>query len=222
MSNEQQANENSQRRLHLDHFQKPTPIDQLIDDIRGTDVYKFARFLGLEVTEENKPRLIQSLFSSLLTFRKSFFGRNIVMQSCPFCGHLPDPSNYIDSIHPVNRELSRYTACCLESEGGCGAQVFGRTIDELLENWNRRADPVTAKHRSALNVVYEAKLEWNDDFQTFQFPAEMVVQRAASEDGAGGLYALVDLTDSQGIYPPLTTEVPTRRVRRANPATKPD
>ena len=81
---------------------------------------------------------------------------------CPFCGHAPFPSNLEDSLHPsgvywrdepdgfrhyVRRGSRResdgevWSFGCLQSEGGCGAELRGDGCDEVLAAWNRRAVP---------------------------------------------------------------------------------
>jgi len=60
------------------------------------------------------------------------------LMPCPFCGHQPDEENLRDSIHPVNRENTLWTAGCLASEGGCDASVLGSFRHEVIEKWNRR------------------------------------------------------------------------------------
>ena len=62
------------------------------------------------------------------------------LKSCPFCGHTPEPSNYIDSIHPVNREKTVYQAGCLATEGGCDAFVLADSYDDAIKAWNTRAE----------------------------------------------------------------------------------
>ncbi len=63
---------------------------------------------------------------------------NILLKHCPFCGHLPNPDNYRDSIHAVVRDDTVWKAGCLLTEGGCDASVLGWTRDEAIKNWNRR------------------------------------------------------------------------------------
>lgn len=60
------------------------------------------------------------------------------LKPCPFCGHQPDEDNLIDSIHPVTRECTVWTAGCVDNEGGCNASVLGGTAVEAINNWNKR------------------------------------------------------------------------------------
>lgn len=62
----------------------------------------------------------------------------ILLKHCPFCGHLPHPDNYRDSIHPVVKDGTVWKAGCLATEGGCDASILGWTRDEAILNWNRR------------------------------------------------------------------------------------
>jgi hypothetical protein len=90
----------------------------------------------------------------------------ILMRECPFCGHFPDPDNYIDSFHPTGqgwrddplgeegkpfRHYMRYNdprgvhgkvweMNCLIHEGGCGANITGDSREETIAAWNRRPD----------------------------------------------------------------------------------
>ena len=65
--------------------------------------------------------------------------REAALLPCPFCGHTPRPDNYIDSIHPLDREQTLWTAGCLVSEGGCDASVLAGTGKEAISKWNTRA-----------------------------------------------------------------------------------
>lgn len=60
------------------------------------------------------------------------------LKSCPFCGHQPFEDNLIDSIHPIDREYTLWTAGCVDNEGGCNASSLGGTMQEAIDNWNKR------------------------------------------------------------------------------------
>jgi hypothetical protein len=60
---------------------------------------------------------------------------------CPFCGQIPDRDDP-DCVYPVTRPDTYgnqvYRAGCVESAGGCGAEVTGWTKDEAIQRWNTR------------------------------------------------------------------------------------
>jgi hypothetical protein len=58
-------------------------------------------------------------------------------KQCPFCGFVPDIFDP-DFCYPQNSEKTLYTAGCIESEGGCSANVLGRSEYEAIDNWNKR------------------------------------------------------------------------------------
>jgi hypothetical protein len=61
-----------------------------------------------------------------------------ILKQCPQNGHIPDADNYIDSIHPLNREKTLWAAYCVGSEGGCDASSLGGTRQEAIDKWNTR------------------------------------------------------------------------------------
>lgn len=63
---------------------------------------------------------------------------DFTLRECPFCGHQPDEGNLIDSIHPLNRERTLWTAGCVDNEGGCNASVLGSTREHAILLWNTR------------------------------------------------------------------------------------
>lgn len=63
----------------------------------------------------------------------------IKLKSCPFCGFEPDPEDN-DCIYPVGHDQTLWNLNCYETGGGCSAHVLGKTIEECVEKWNRRAD----------------------------------------------------------------------------------
>lgn len=62
------------------------------------------------------------------------------LKPCPFCGHQPDEGNLIDSIHSVTRDYTVWEAGCVDNEGGCNAYVLGGTMQEAIDNWNKRVE----------------------------------------------------------------------------------
>ena len=63
------------------------------------------------------------------------------LKRCPFCKHQPedDVESLRDSCHPVTREMTLWVMSCNESEGGCGASVYGHDRDTAITAWNTRA-----------------------------------------------------------------------------------
>lgn len=59
------------------------------------------------------------------------------LKPCPFCGQIPD-ANDEDSIYPVTLDRKVYRAGCIESAGGCGAEVLGCSREDAIEKWNAR------------------------------------------------------------------------------------
>lgn len=87
------------------------------------------------------------------------------LQTCPFCGHAPDPENLQDSLHssgiyghyrdkqnpshgvafnrsPDGADYRGWEMNCLTTEGGCGAVVSGDGRAGALARWNTRAPVV--------------------------------------------------------------------------------
>lgn len=81
---------------------------------------------------------------------------SIVLQPCPFCGHKLDASDS-DVLHPSGgwvddpngyrhyvtssdprKQGSCYKINCVEHYGGCGANLTGDSIDEVVNAWNKR------------------------------------------------------------------------------------
>jgi hypothetical protein len=80
------------------------------------------------------------------------------MKPCPFCGHPVDMDNP-DTIYPngigwkirengfksycsafvVPPEQRCYSMFCVETAGGCGAEVSADSKQECIDKWNRRA-----------------------------------------------------------------------------------
>ncbi len=56
---------------------------------------------------------------------------------CPFCGQVPDTSDG-DFCYPIIRDNRFYRAGCIESHGGCGAEVIGESPERAIEKWNTR------------------------------------------------------------------------------------
>lgn len=62
----------------------------------------------------------------------------VVIKPCPFCG--TDPSIDInDFCYRINRNTpTLWRAGCIESAGGCGAEVLGESKKEATDMWNSR------------------------------------------------------------------------------------
>ncbi len=77
-------------------------------------------------------------------------------KDCPFCGKHMNPSDQ-DTLYPsavgwkeedgfrsycsiydVPKEQWCYKIVCQEHYGGCGAEIYGDSIEETLEKWNKR------------------------------------------------------------------------------------
>lgn len=80
------------------------------------------------------------------------------MRPCPFCGRAINADD-IDTLYPsgtgwkededgglrhyvsvyeVSEEQWCYKIVCQEHYGGCGAEVYGDSIEEVKEKWNTR------------------------------------------------------------------------------------
>lgn len=79
------------------------------------------------------------------------------MKACPFCGHPVDLSNG-DTLYPngtgwlirdngmtsyhrykeVPKDQWCYSMHCVETAGGCGAEMSGNTKQEAIDKWNTR------------------------------------------------------------------------------------
>jgi hypothetical protein len=57
---------------------------------------------------------------------------------CPCCGHQPVESELDDAVYPLNRTQTLWTACCVDSQGGCNLGSLARTREEAIARWNRR------------------------------------------------------------------------------------
>jgi len=60
---------------------------------------------------------------------------------CPFCGH--DMNRQLawypeDTIYPVTKDYSVWNLICSALDGGCDAEILGRSREECFEKWNRR------------------------------------------------------------------------------------
>lgn len=64
----------------------------------------------------------------------------IKISPCPFCGITPDHKDE-DFCYPINSSRKIYRTGCIESAGGCGAEVLGNSADDAIANWNRRSTP---------------------------------------------------------------------------------
>jgi hypothetical protein len=96
---------------------------------------------------------------------------------CPFCGHKPFMSNLIDSMHPtggyrheheegfayysrdpVGAKAELWCMGCLESEGGCGAEVSGEGKEGVIAAWNRRPAPSLCTAEEAAELAESMSL----------------------------------------------------------------
>lgn len=81
------------------------------------------------------------------------------VKPCPFCGHQPDIDD-LDVLYPTgtlwrydpelelrtyhsHREYkdgdnSCYKIVCNESQGGCGVQIHGDSVEEVIRKWETR------------------------------------------------------------------------------------
>jgi hypothetical protein len=82
----------------------------------------------------------------------------IKLKPCPFCSKVLDPDNP-DTIYPsgIYWRETEYGRCyvshkerletdgkcmqivCNESQCGCGAEMHGDSVEEVVDKWNRRA-----------------------------------------------------------------------------------
>lgn len=82
------------------------------------------------------------------------------VKPCPFCGQEVDSKNP-DTLYPSGtgwiqqetgmityhsfREVPKEQWCwgmhCVETSGGCGAEVNGNSRQEAMDKWNRRSKP---------------------------------------------------------------------------------
>ena len=52
------------------------------------------------------------------------------------CGYNP-VTDYLDNLYYCNREKTEFNICCKFHNGGCGRTVYGKTIKEAVERWNK-------------------------------------------------------------------------------------
>jgi hypothetical protein len=125
--------------MTLNQQQDPTPYDELADRPPITAADKMLSVLEIPITDVNRRAMMTGISYALRHIRDVEFPPRMLLQECPFCGHVPDPRNYVESIHPVNKSHTAWVATCLETESGCGAQMNGSTRDEVVSKWNTRA-----------------------------------------------------------------------------------
>lgn len=59
------------------------------------------------------------------------------LRPCPFCGKQPGWF----PIEPDYEHGSAYAhVCCVELDGGCGAEMLMTSNEEAIAKWNRRVD----------------------------------------------------------------------------------
>ncbi|MFA5920087.1 MAG: hypothetical protein WC856_02200 [Methylococcaceae bacterium] len=61
------------------------------------------------------------------------------VKPCPFCGQIIDETDG-DFCYPMDRNKLIWRAGCIESAGGCGAEVFGESWEEAIKKWNTRVE----------------------------------------------------------------------------------
>ena len=59
------------------------------------------------------------------------------IKDCPFCGQVIDETDR-DFCYPSDREYTSWIAGCMESAGGCGAEVLGESKEDAIKKWNNR------------------------------------------------------------------------------------
>jgi Lar family restriction alleviation protein len=57
------------------------------------------------------------------------------LKPCPFCGRDIDDQDPMDTVYPMNREMSLWTVVCND----CNASIIGHSKVEAIEFWNTRA-----------------------------------------------------------------------------------
>lgn len=78
--------------------------------------------------------------------------------TCPFCGFTPD-INDPDFSYPVTRleeGQQIFRAGCIESAGGCSAEILGDTKEHAIHLWSSRA---YASTETAIRLLKLAKFE---------------------------------------------------------------
>ena len=133
----------------------PLEDDMLEIDLRfDTDL-----LLALEeiASEQNKTvsEVCEFILQEALKPNGDFWNSAFV-KPCPFCGMQPDMED-CDTLYPngsawlisdgdthfVNRDQAPkenwcYSMHCVQTGGGCGAEVSGNSKQEAIEKWNRR------------------------------------------------------------------------------------
>jgi hypothetical protein len=59
------------------------------------------------------------------------------IKDCPFCGQVIDETDN-DFCYPLDSWRASWRAGCIESAGGCGAEVLGESKEESINKWNTR------------------------------------------------------------------------------------
>lgn len=96
---------------------------------------------------------------------------------CPFCGMTPDSTD-ADFCYPtLTRKdgTSIYRAGCIESAGGCGAEVLGDSPNDAIWRWNTRT-PLYAFKKE--NRCFEVITEDGELLACTEGPAEVAFQEA--------------------------------------------
>ena len=59
------------------------------------------------------------------------------VKPCPFCGQIIDEED-VDFCYPYTFDRDVWRAGCIESAGGCGAEVLGHSAEDAINKWNTR------------------------------------------------------------------------------------
>lgn len=62
-----------------------------------------------------------------------------MLKPCPFCGYEFKDEDMDDVVYPVGR-TDLWQVVCLEIAGGCGGGNIGGSVEEAIENWNKRTE----------------------------------------------------------------------------------
>jgi hypothetical protein len=163
-----------------DNYQDPTPYDELIDKPSISAADKMLTTLDIPITDENRRAMMTGISYALRHVRDIEYPPKLIMHECPFCGHLPDPRNYVDSIHPVNKDHSLWVAGCPDTEGGCGVTMIGKSRADAVSKWNQRAYKKPAIKRMVIPTVPDEPMKpvaGGSDFLIKRFEGQ--------EDGTG-------------------------------------
>jgi|LauGreDrversion4_2_1035121.scaffolds.fasta_scaffold361812_4 hypothetical protein len=61
------------------------------------------------------------------------------LKPCPFCGNdLNQQDFWHETVYPYNRQKTIWSVNCAEEVGGCSAQMFADSVEEVVKKWNKR------------------------------------------------------------------------------------